>query len=129
MSNNKKTKSKVSSTNKKTKNVSISTKTNNKKANVKKDTKNIFKINEKHEKRMRNLVLVTALCSLIIIGSTYAWFIGMKTVSVSPFDVEIAATEGLSLSLNGSAWSDKVKINEKKAKEIDEKIEIIKNKC
>lgn len=74
--------------------------------------KKMAKINDKHEKRLRNLVLATALCSLIIVGSTYAWFIGMKTVSVSPFDVDIAATEGLSLSLNGLNWSEKVTINE-----------------
>ena len=92
MSSSKKGKSKV-----------VSKKTNEKK---------MAKINEKHEKRLRNLVLVTALCSLIIVGSTYAWFIGMKTVSVSPFDVSIATTEGLSLSLNGLNWSEKVRINE-----------------
>jgi len=92
MSNSKKVKSKVTS---------------------KKTTeKKITKISEKHEKRLRNLVLITAMCSLIIVGSTYAWFIGMKTVNVSPFDVSIAATEGLSLSLNGVNWSESVVINE-----------------
>ena len=102
MSNSKK--AKVTNTNKKLKNVSVSTK-------AKTESKG-FKLNEKHEKRLRNLILATAMCSLIIIGSTYAWFIGMKTVSVSPFDVEIAVTQGLSLSLNGSTWSETVSINE-----------------
>lgn len=106
MSNVKKTK--VANTNKKTKNISTTTK----KTSEKKDVKKIFKTNEKHEKRLRNLVLATALCSLIIVSSTYAWFIGMKTVIVTPFDVSIAVTEGLSLSLNGSDWSEKVTINE-----------------
>lgn len=67
--------------------------------------------NKKHVKRVRKMIVVCALCAIILTVSTYAWFIGMKTVNVSSFDVEIAAIDGLSLSLNGSAFSDTVSIN------------------
>src|SRR5574344_1531080 len=56
-------------------------------------------------KKISNLVFVCALCAILLTVSTYAWFIGMKTVSVSPFDIAIATTEGLFLSMDGEAWS------------------------
>ena len=69
------------------------------------------KRNEKHEKRVKKLVVGSGLCAIILIVSTYAWFIGMKTVNVSSFDVEIAAIDQLSLSLDGKKWSDTVSIS------------------
>lgn len=68
--------------------------------------------NEKHEKRVKKMILGCGICGIILIASTYAWFIGMKTVNVSPFDVKIAAIDGLSLSLDGEKWTDSVAINE-----------------
>ena len=53
------------------------------------------KRNTKHEKRLRKLIVATVLCTFILGVSTYAWFIGMKTVNVSSFDVSIATTESL----------------------------------
>ena len=70
------------------------------------------KRNKKHEKRMKKLVVGCGLCAVVLTVSTYAWFIGMKTVNVSSFDVSIAAIDGLSLSLDGETWSNKVEINE-----------------
>lgn len=67
--------------------------------------------NKKHTRRLRNLVILFVLLAVFISVSTYAWFIGMRTVNVSPFDVEIAAIDGLTLSLNGADWSESVKIN------------------
>ena len=63
------------------------------------------KRNKKQSKKIRNLVLICAMCAVILTVSTYAWFIGMKTVNVSTFDIEIATTEGLFLSMDGSDWS------------------------
>jgi len=65
------------------------------------------KKNNKHSKRVRNLVSICFLCAVVLSVSTYAWFIGMKTVNVSSFDVEIATTEGLYLSMDGteSSWT------------------------
>ena len=59
---------------------------------------------EKQNKKIRNLVLFCSLCAILLSVSTYAWFIGMKTVNVAEFDVKIATTEGLFLSMDGADW-------------------------
>lgn len=71
------------------------------------------KKNRKHAKRVRKLALICTICTILLAVSTYAWFVGMQTVSVSPFDVEIAAIDGLSLSLSGAdgTFTDTVTIN------------------
>lgn len=74
------------------------------------------KRNKKHEKRMKKLIVGCGLCAVVLTVSTYAWFIGMKTVNVSSFDVSIAAIDGLSLSLNGEDWADTVTINQENHK-------------
>lgn len=61
--------------------------------------------NEKQSKRIRNLVVFCSLCAILLSVSTYAWFIGFKTVSVNQFEVKIATTEGLFLSMNGTDWT------------------------
>ena len=71
------------------------------------------KRNKKHEKRMKKLIVGCGLCAIMLTVSTYAWFIGMKTVNVSSFDVEIAAIDSLLLSLDGKTWSDEVAIDKK----------------
>ena len=62
------------------------------------------KHNKKHTKKIRNLVALCALCGVVLSVSTYAWFIGMKTVNVTSFDIDIATTEGLFLSMDGVNW-------------------------
>jgi hypothetical protein len=64
-----------------------------------------------HAKRVRNLVIMFALSAIVFSVSTYAWFVGMRTVNVSNFDVEIAGTESLALSLNGENWNSSVTIS------------------
>jgi hypothetical protein len=61
--------------------------------------------NDRRRKKIRNLIIICFICALVISSGTYAWFIGMKTVNVSSFDVEIATTEGLFLSMDGEHWS------------------------
>ena len=68
--------------------------------------------NNKHIKRARRMIIACLLTAFLLIAGTYAWFIGMKTVNVSSFDVQIAAIDGLSLSLNGTTWGDTVIINQ-----------------
>ena len=68
--------------------------------------------NRKHEKRVKRLVILCAIWAVVISVATYAWFIGMKTVNVSTFDVSIAAVDSLYLSLDGEHWADTVTINE-----------------
>ena len=55
-------------------------------------------------KRLRKLIVGSVICAIVLTVSTYAWFIGMKTVNVSKFDVEIATTEGLWISMDGVNW-------------------------
>lgn len=64
-----------------------------------------------HRNRVKNLVIALSLTAIILSVSTYAWFVGMRTVSVTNFDVTIAGTDDLQLSLNGSTWNDTVAIN------------------
>ena len=63
------------------------------------------KRSKKHTRRLRNLVMLCTICAVVLTVSTYAWFIGMKTVNVSTFDIDIATTEGLFLSMDGNHWS------------------------
>ena len=70
------------------------------------------KQNKMRRKRIRNLIVIFSLTAVILSVSTYAWFIGMRTVNVSSFDVEIASTDSLLLSLNGSNWDTTVQISQ-----------------
>ncbi len=69
------------------------------------------KKNKKYTKRVKNLVVICTLSSLVFIVTTFAWFIGMRTVNVSTFDVSIATTDSLLLSLDGKKWDTTVSIN------------------
>ena len=69
------------------------------------------KNNNKRKKRILHLAIVFTFTAIVFGAATYAWFIGMRTVNVNPFEVQIAATEDLALSLDGIHWSDTVTIN------------------
>ena len=60
--------------------------------------------NQRHTKRVKNLIMICSMIAVVLSVSTYAWFIGMRTVNVSSFEIEIAATESLMLSLDGKKW-------------------------
>lgn len=61
--------------------------------------------NKKHENRVKKLTAMVILCAVVLSVSTYAWFIGMKTVNINSFDINIKSTEGLFLSMDGKNWS------------------------
>ena len=69
------------------------------------------KQNKKHDRRLKMLIFAVVVCTFILGVSTYAWFIGMRTVNVSSFEVGIATTESLSLSINGKDWVETLTIN------------------
>ena len=69
------------------------------------------KDNNKRKKRILHLAVIFTFTAIVFGTATYAWFIGMRTVNVTPFDVEIAATESLLLSLDGKTWDTTVAIN------------------
>lgn len=72
----------------------------------------MFNKQNSHVKRVRMIVMMLSLSGIALLMSTYAWFVGMRTVNVSNFDVEIAATDSLSLSLDGHTWADSVSITQ-----------------
>ena len=63
------------------------------------------KSNVRKRKKIRNLIAICFMFGILLSVATYAWFIGMKTVSVNKFDIDIATTEGLFLSMDGKSWS------------------------
>lgn len=69
------------------------------------------KKSKKRTKRIKNLIVICTLSSMVFIVATFAWFIGMRTVNVSSFDVSIATTDSLLLSLDGKKWDTTVTIN------------------
>ncbi len=73
------------------------------------------KRNKKQQRRVKNLALVFTLTTIVLVTSTFAWFIGMRTVNVDEFDVTIAAVDGLSLSLNGTDWTEKLSVSKEAA--------------
>ena len=71
-----------------------------------------MKRNTRHEKRLKRLIVTCLLCAIVLTVSTYAWFIGMQTVSIQAFDVKIASVDNLQLSLDGIKYTDELTINE-----------------
>lgn len=71
------------------------------------------KQNKKQTKRIRDLIVASTLAAILVATSTYAWFVGMQSVNVTNFEVEIKTTESLALSLDGSSssWSSTIKID------------------
>lgn len=61
-----------------------------------------------HTQRLRNLVVICTLLAMLLGVTTYAWFVGLQEVNVTNFEVEIAAIDGLSLSLDGVTFSESV---------------------
>ena len=67
-----------------------------------------MKKQSRRTKRIRNLVLVCVLSAILLTVSTYAWFIGMRTVSVNQFEITIDGVDSLMLSLDGETWAESV---------------------
>jgi cell division protein FtsB len=69
----------------------------------------------KKNRKIRSLILICVLSALLLTVGTYAWFIGMQTVKVNSFEVEIAAVDGLMLSMDGVNWDTNLKADEQTA--------------
>ena len=72
------------------------------------------KINRKNRKRTisrsRKIVIAIGITAVVLVVATYAWFVGITTVTVNPFEVNIISTEGLAMSLDGIHWETEVKV-------------------
>ena len=77
----------------------------------KKKRKEVFMKEKTHKRRIRNLLFGFAFLAVFLTAATFAWFIGMRTVNVTPFDINIAAVDQLSLSLDGVTWTDELTIS------------------
>lgn len=71
-----------------------------------------MKRNQNQEKRVKKLILTTGLFAVLLVASTYAWFIGMESVAVTAFDINIKAIDGLALSVDGERFGESVTINQ-----------------
>lgn len=67
---------------------------------------------KRHLRRVSNLIFIFTFITILFSVSTYAWFVGMQVVNVSSFDIEIATTESLVLSLDGRRWDTTVYISQ-----------------
>ena len=70
-----------------------------------------MKRNGKKSRKIRRMILACTLSAIVLIVATYTWFIGMRTVSVNPFEIKIATTEGLFLSMDGNEWMYELDVN------------------
>ena len=66
---------------------------------------------KKQTKNMRRQIVLIALSGVVLIFTTFSWFIGMASVDVSSFNIDIASAENLLLSLDGANWDTTVSIN------------------
>lgn len=85
------------------------------------------KYNKERSKRIKNLIVVSVLSAVLLSISTFAWFIGMRTVHVSAFEVDIAGVDGLLLSLDGKNFDESVTINKDNFDDYDDEKIVYEN--
>ena len=68
--------------------------------------------------KIRRQLILMALSAVVLIFTAFGWFIGMQSVMVSSFDIDIAAAENLLLSLDGVSWDTTVSINRENLEEV-----------
>ena len=61
-------------------------------------------------RRVFKMISIAGLTLVVLVVATYAWFIGITTVSVEQFQVEIETLQGLQISFNGSTFSNSASI-------------------
>ena len=69
----------------------------------------MFMKNKKRKEQRRRKKLFLAILMILFVGvvlttSTYAWFTSNRTVTVENIDINVAASNGLQLSVNASEW-------------------------
>ncbi len=58
----------------------------------------------KRKSNVKNLAIITTLTAIVLVVSTFAWFIALDEVAVNAFNVTMAPTEGLEFSIDGTTW-------------------------
>ena len=64
----------------------------------------IAKRKKKHQKRLGLLLLLLLFTGVMLGTSTYAWFTANKTVNVNKIQVNVAAQNGIQISVDGTTW-------------------------
>ncbi len=76
------------------------------------------KRNKNSARRIKKMMLICTLSAVLLAVSTYAWFIGMRTVNVNPFEIEIAVADSLSLSLDGRTWGPTITVSQDELEDV-----------
>lgn len=59
---------------------------------------------KKNKKKMLLLLLLLILTAIMLSASTYAWFTSNRTVTIEDINVNVAASGGIQISVDGSNW-------------------------
>ena len=68
----------------------------------------------KTKRKNERFLFITGLTAVILVVSTYAWFIGITQVEVSQFEVEVVANKGLTISLDGITFGSSIEVDQAK---------------
>ena len=66
---------------------------------------------KKKRRKMLKVGTIAGITLIVLIVATYAWFIGITTVSVDPFQIEVETLKGLQISFSGTGFSDSASIS------------------
>ncbi len=59
---------------------------------------------KKHKKRIGLLIILLLITGIMLGTTTYAWFTANKTVNVNKITVNVAAQNGIQISVDGTTW-------------------------
>ena len=59
---------------------------------------------KRSKKKLLLLLLLLVLTAVMLTTSTYAWFTSNRTVTVEDINVNVAASSGIQISVDGSSW-------------------------
>lgn len=68
------------------------------------------KTEERRRKKMFFMIFMILFVGIVLTASTYAWFTTNSNVEVNSLDVNVAASDGLQISVNAEEWNPAVKI-------------------
>ena len=60
--------------------------------------------NMKRKTSVKSSIMVLLLIAILLIASTYAWFTSNRTVTISTIDVNVGASTGIQISVDGINW-------------------------
>lgn len=77
-----------------------------------------FKQRKQLVKKSKKPLIISGLVAVVLIASTYAWFIGNRTVSMTGFKVDIATADSLLVSLDGESWTTELSLSQDMIQEV-----------